>query len=743
MKIAELDMPEPLKAYYMETGIASLYPPQEEAVKAGLLDGKNLLAAIPTASGKTLLAEMAMLKSIARGGKAIYIVPLRALASEKYDRFMELSKLQIKEGGVRVGIATGDYDSRDEWLGERDIIVATSEKTDSLLRNGASWLSELTVVVADEVHLIDSANRGPTLEVTLAKLMKLNPDIQVLALSATIGNARVLSRWLKAELVQSEWRPTQLKEGVFFGRAINFTKEKRVVSSAGPNEVISLVMDTLGEGGQCLVFANTRKSSESIAQKIAKTLSKKLSDEDRCKYQEVRKQVMQYAETDTCEKLASCIENGVAFHHAGLKSEHRRIIEESFRGNTIKVIACTPTLAAGLNLPARRVIIRDYKRFDMNYGSVPIPVLEYKQMAGRAGRPGLDPYGEAVLIAKNYDEYVELMENYVLAEAEQITSKLGTEPAMRAHVLSAIATDFCRSREDLKVFMDTTFFAFQRGDLSGVIDNVLDFLKDERMVIESRGGSLKATEIGKLTSKLYIDPLSSSIIVKGLESSKKRKGDYNTDFALLHLICSTPDIKSLYLRRADYSWIAKYTDEHISDFLVDIPDSYEDETEFEQFLSSVKTAALADMWINEKSEEEITSFYGIGPGDIRNLMDSCVWLMHGTSEISSLLGAPLTGASRELAVRLENGTSRELLDLIELSGVGRVRARKLYDAGYVNREKLRSADVRALAAIPGIGDKLAVSILGQLGRQVECPTMPTAMDGQSTLFSFKKADREE
>ena len=737
MKIAELDIPQPLKDFYINSGIKELYPPQAEAVKKGFLDGKSLLAAIPTASGKTLLAEMAMLKSIAEGGKAIYIVPLRALASEKYERFMELSKLEIKKGGVKVGIATGDYDSKDEWLGDRDIIVATSEKTDSLLRNGSSWLSNLTVVVADEVHLIDSANRGPTLEVTLAKLMKLNPSIQVLALSATIGNARELSGWLKAELVVSDWRPTQLKEGVFFGRAIKFPNEKRVLTTPGPDDVIALVQDTLEEGGQCIVFANTRKSSESVAQKVSKTLHKRLSDEDKERYNAIKQLVMRHAETDTCEKLASCVESGVAFHHAGLMGEHRHIIEEAFRKNIIKVIACTPTLAAGLNLPARRVIIRDYKRFDVNYGSVPIPVLEYKQMAGRAGRPGMDPYGEAVLIAKNYEELEELMENYVFSEPEKITSKLGTEPAMRAHVLSAVATEFCSSRSALQAFMESTFFAYQHGDPTRTIDNVLDFLITENMVVE-KDGSLKATEIGRLTSKLYIDPLSSALIVKALRTSAKRTEEYNTEFALLHVICSTPDVRSLYLRRSDYAWIMKYSDQHLGDFLIDVPE-VGDETEFESFLSHVKTAALVDMWINEKNEDEITSFYNIGPGDVRNLMETCVWLMHGTAEISNLLKTPVTRAARELAMRVEYGVNKELLDLIELQGVGRVRARKLHEAGYKSRDSLKNVDLKALASIPGIGDKLAAKILSQLGRkdvEVSKDDDDPGAKGQSTLFSF-------
>src|SRR5271157_6290101 len=712
MKIAELDLPSTIIEFYESSGIKELYPPQSEAIKKGFLDGKSLMAAIPTASGKTLLAEMAMLKSIAAGGKALYIVPLKALASEKFERFKQFSGLNIKDGGVKVGISTGDFDSRDEWLGDRDIIVATSEKTDSLLRNGASWLSGLTVVVADEVHLIDSANRGPTLEVTLARLKRLSASLQIIGLSATSGNARELSDWLGAQLVVSDWRPTQLKEGVFFGRAISYPDGKQVIKTPGPDDVVALVSDTLADGGQCLVFANTRKSSESIAQKLARSLSRSQSDEEKALYRQLKEQVMRHAETDTCARLAACVEHGVAFHHAGLKGEHRHIIEDAFKKNVIKVIACTPTLAAGLNLPARRVIIRDYKRFDVNYGSVPIPVLEYKQMAGRAGRPGLDPYGEAVLIAKNYDELGELMENYVLSEPEHITSKLGTEPAMRAHVLSAIATGFCGDLQGLNDFMGTTFYAYQYGDLSAVIDNVLDFLESERMIFRT-GDSIRATELGKLTSKLYVDPLSSSIIVKGLEAAKKRTDDYNQEIALLQLVCSTPDVKALYLRRSDYGWIIKYTDEHISDFLAEVPEN----------------------------GDEITAFYNIGPGDVRNLMETCVWLMHATAEFSNLLKAPVTRAARELGLRIEYGVSKELMDLIELEGVGRVRARKLYDAGYKNRAALKNAELEKLAAVPAIGEKLAAKILTQMGRKdISISTDPdAALAGQSTLFSFNES----
>ncbi|HHI30458.1 MAG TPA: DEAD/DEAH box helicase, partial [Candidatus Methanoperedenaceae archaeon] len=239
MQIRELPIPDVVKDFYDRRGFVELYPPQEDAIWAGVLDGVNLLAAVPTAAGKTLIAELAMLSHVLGGGKALYIVPLRALASEKYRRFKEFSEI-----GVSVGVSTGDLDSRDEWLAPRDIIVATSEKVDSLLRNKASWISDLTVVVADEVHLIDSASRGPTLEVVLSLLQRLGGlnDIQIIALSATIGNPEEVAEWLGARPITSTWRPVELREGVFVGSAINYrdgTQHK--VERIGIDNTVNLV----------------------------------------------------------------------------------------------------------------------------------------------------------------------------------------------------------------------------------------------------------------------------------------------------------------------------------------------------------------------------------------------------------------------------------------------------------------------------------------------------------------------
>jgi helicase len=720
IKIQDLNLPNPIKMFYHNSNITELYPPQVDAIKAGILEKKNIVAAIPTASGKTLLAEFAMLKLIMdekKPGKALYIVPLRALASEKYDRFRTFETIIKSSGrGVSTGIATGDFDSRDDWLGQFDIIVATSEKVDSLLRNRSRWMDEITVVVADEIHLIDSPDRGPTLEIVLAKLRQINPGMQIIALSATIGNADEIAKWLNASLVVSEWRPIILKEGVFFGNAINFSDySQREVKERSRDAATSLVADTLAEGGQCLIFESSRKNSEGMASRVGTSISSLISGETKEKLSLIAAEVRESSEVDTAQKLALCIENGSAFHHAGLISEQRKLTEVGFRNGIIKVISATPTLAAGLNLPARRVIIKGYRRYDANFGLTPIPVLEYKQMAGRAGRPRLDPYGESVLIAKTYDELEELMQHYVLAKVEKIWSKLGSENALRTHILSTIATGFARSMEELLSFMNGTFYSTQQEpwSLKAVIEKVIAFLVEKKFVIEKNG--LFATRLGELVSRLYIDPLSASIILEGMERIEEKGIRYN-ELTLLHLISKTPDMRPLYLRSNDYKWISDFIMEHCGEF-VHIPPQFM--KDYEWFLSEVKTACVMLDWINEIKEKDIVRKFGIGEGDIRSLSETSIWLVHSMAELGIDQKRSCAMKAKELAQRVEYGASPELLELIQIRGIGRVRARKLYTAGIRGMEALLAADQNAIARI--IGTKTAMKVLRQIGRVLKEP----------------------
>ncbi len=744
MKLRSLDLPEEIINLYLDSGIEELYPPQAEAIEKGLLEGNNVLAAIPTASGKTLLAELAMLKAIAKGGKALYIVPLRALASEKFDRFRSFSSLRIKSGGLKVGISTGDFESRDEWLGSNDIIVATSEKTDSLLRNETSWMQEITTIVVDEVHLLDSANRGPTLEVTLTKLMKLNPGCQIIALSATVGNAYEVADWLKGKLVLSEWRPTDLHEGVYYAGNINFHSSQKRISEQSKDDAVNILLDTLQDRGQCLVFESSRRNSVYFAKRSGTKVSETLDKPTRDALDELVEQIIENGETEAARELAKCVRNGTAFHHAGLNSAHRRIVEDGFRKNKIKVICSTPTLAAGLNLPARRVIIRSYRRYDPNYGMQPIPVLDYKQMAGRAGRPHLDPYGESVLIARSYDEMTGLFDHYIDADAEDIWSKLGSENALRTHILSTIVNGFATTRDGLMEFIEATFFAHQNDTwgIVEVVDECLDFLKDNSM-LEGKE-TLLPTVLGRLVSTLYIDPLSGAYIVDGL-----KKARHITDLTLLHLICKTPDMRKLYMRSNDYEVINDIVMAHGDEFAEIPPRSRE--IDYEWFLGEVKTALLIKDWIEERSLDQITKKFNVGEGDVHAFSDIAEWLMHSMSRLAGLIAPEINNDAANMCAMLEKrihyGASPELIELVSIRGIGRVRARKLYDNGIKTIDDIRNSDLESVSEL--IGPKTATKLFKEIGLHLDfkserpgkvySQTMNSLMENEQSTFSdFEK-----
>lgn len=197
--------------------IEELRPSQDKAIRAGLLERKNLLVCTPTASGKTLIAELAMVKSIIENNKkAIYIVPLKALANEKFKDFKK------RYPNVKVALSIGDLDSADSYLTSYDLIVCTAEKLDSLIRHHAEWLHKVNTVVIDEVHLMNDSGRGPTLEILITMLKDLLEDLQIVALSATIGNPEELAEWLEANLVQDTWRPVELHKGVYLKKEIEF-----------------------------------------------------------------------------------------------------------------------------------------------------------------------------------------------------------------------------------------------------------------------------------------------------------------------------------------------------------------------------------------------------------------------------------------------------------------------------------------------------------------------------------------
>ncbi len=725
MEVTDLLIPESVKEILIRSGVVELYPPQEEAVKAGALEGKNLVLASPTASGKTLIAELCALKHILeRNGKTVYLTPLRALASEKFEEFKKYTSISKEDGRrIRVGISTGDFDSADAWLERYDIIVTTNEKADSLLRHRAKWMEEISLVVADEVHLLNEAERGPTLEVVLARLMEVNPDLQILALSATINNVDEIAAWLKAKHVTTEWRPVHLKEGVLLNDEIQFKDgEARKIEKKVKDPSLNLTLHSIKSGGQVLIFASTRKNSVAVAKKVAGELEEVLSKPlKRSLGHEAEKILAAGERTSISDSLAELVRRGVAFHHAGLGGKHRKLIEDAFREGKVKVLVATPTLAFGVNLPARTVVVQEYRRYEAGYGYYPISVLEYKQMAGRAGRPKYDKYGESVLIAKTGDEADYLLESYILARPERIWSRLAVERIMRSHVLATVAADFAHTENGIYEFFGRTFYAYQY-DISAIktiLGKILKYLYDEDM-IEVYGQDINATRFGKRVSELYIDPVSAVII----RDAVKRKITNLSDLSLLHLVAHTPDMGPVirpYSQELDE--MAIFVEKHKEEFLTDVPDEWEDQITYEEFLGEVKTAMVLNSWIEELSEDQIIERFRVQPGDLFRTIENAKWLLHATRELAALFGErEFTPQILNLIERVEKGAKKELLPIIKLEGVGRVRGRILYNAGYKAIEDIRRADLNELTNLPLIGPRLAKKIKEQVGGFVKKET---------------------
>jgi len=726
LKIEELPLHDPAKQVLTQLGLTELYPPQEEAVHAGVLNGKNLVLASPTASGKTLVAELCALKHILENdGKVLYLSPLRALASEKYEEFQKYTSIRKTNGRkISIGISTGDFDGSDPWMGKNDVIITTNEKADSLLRHRTKWVNDISLVVADEVHLLNDAHRGPTLEVVLARLMQINPDVQLLVLSATIKNVGELADWLKAISVTTEWRPVTLREGVIINDEIHFKDGgAQKIENCTKNSTLNMVVYTVKSGNQALAFAGTRRNSISLAKKISKKIKPYLSKPLKRSLNQLAEQILATGErTRLGEQLAEVVRNGTAFHHAGLSGGHRRIIEKSFKEGKIKVLTATPTLAIGMNLPARVVIINEYRRYEPGYGYYPIPVLEYKQMAGRAGRPRYDKFGDSILVAKTEDERDYLMENYILAETEKIWSKLAVEKILRSHVLATIASDFAHSEQGIYEFFGKTFYAHQYDAraIKAVIQKSLGFLFTEKM-IELDKNNILATPFGRRVSELYIDPLTGVTIRDALTN----RADPVTDVSFLHMVSRTPD---MYPKMRPYNnemdKLQFFIEDHQSEFMFDLPDPWIDRIGFEEFLGEAKMALVLNSWMNETTEDQMIEQFRVQPGDLYRLISNAKWLVHASHELASLFKhKDLLQKLSRLTVRIEKGVKPELLSLVSLQGIGRARARVLFNSGIKTIDDVKIAPISKLVGLPLIGAKVAQKLKKQVGSSLEIHEM--------------------
>ena len=811
-------------------GITQLFPPQARALPNSL-DGRNLMLAIPTASGKSLVAHITMahrLSNDLKGMRGVYIVPLKALASEK---FRELSEI-CKSVDLKVGLAIGDRSSENNFVEDSDVLVCTSEKLDSMLRSNPSLMDDIGIVVADEFHLLQDPSRGPTLEILLSRIRHRVEGAQILALSATVGNANDLAEWLDADLVKSEWRPIALYSGTLTGLDLRYhsvespggdfslPESKRLDGGVNKN-LHSVLDDTTEMSKQMLVFVASRSSAQKEARELSKHVKSKLdagvhnfSDSVTESWDEMANSLsVRESGSVTAKALANAVRGGVGFHHAGLTSSQRRVVEEGFRTGNLLCIVATPTLAQGVNLPASRVVIRDSRRWStVAARSMPLPVMEVRQMMGRAGRPGFDEFGESFLVSKSKQDEDSLIDLYLKGEPEDVTSKLANpgaqnaeeDGALLAHILSIVATAGIDDRDAISRFLTKTFLSSQMNPetLEARTDDVLYWLCENGM-IERRGESKQVenrikqsktaereedwqdempswansataipgldlipkeeaprrltprrgpaifgfkkasmykpsdsfipepatmtyapTQLGARVSRLYLNPISGRIIQDGLRkaidiiSGKDNVGQVSP-LSLLHLASCTPDFLPLWPRKNDYGAIQEVLHGREREFLSTTTDLEEERR--------MKGALVVNSWMDEDSLDSIENDWGVQAGDLRSRVELIEWLLYAMRRILSEdedLGMMDRSAHKilyesidEVHRRVRYGCKADILGLVAIRGVGRVRAREMSDTLGVNdasdlstiteRDKSRLSDLRGWS--PKLVDKLVDS----------------------------------
>ena len=512
------------------------------------------------------------------------------------------------------------------------------------------------------------------------------------------------------------------------------------LSQPTDNETLNLALYTIEQGKQALVFSHSKRSAEKSAEEIARKLKKEntpsgiTSSAELVELAETIGHVLPHP-TKQCIRLAYCVERGIAFHHAGLTQKQKELIEDSFREGKIRIICCTPTLAAGVDLPSFRTILKELKRYQAPRGMQWIPVLEYEQMAGRSGRPSYDTFGEAVAVAKTEAEKEEIYDRYVCGVPEEIYSKLAVQPVLRTYLLSLIAAGFVNNKQQLLAFFEKTFWAHQFQDmqkLESIIDEMLALLEEFGFITSSTTKarhdfvsaselskeSLRATLIGVRVAQLYLDPLTAHQMIVALQKAGGTPGysGYLTSFSFLHLISNRLEMRPLLrIRVKEWETYQARLIEKQDEVLEKEPDVYD--LQHDEYLYSIKTASFFADWCDENQEDHLLEKYDIRPGEIRAKLAIADWLLYSGEELAKLLKMQsIVKELMKMRFRMQYGVREELLPLLRLQGIGRVRARLLFNNGIKDLGEVKKADVVQLAQL--VGKALALSLKKQVGQEL-------------------------
>ena len=662
--------------------IKEFNPAQKAVIESGYLEDKsNYIISIPTASGKTVLGILPALKTILNGGKAIYAAPLLSIQNEKVKEFKA-----FEEHGIKVG----------KHPSNSDLSVMVFESFDALTRFSWNVLREVDTLIIDEFHMIGEYSRGPTLESAITRAKIINPSLRIIALSATLKNIDEIEQWLGGKTVEHNYRPVPLNKEVLDAEMFN-TKNKNDV-------IVKIVEKAIEDNSQALSFVSTRRFTESLATYVAKKIDKKTTKEQKQKFKQVADKLLEVPKkkgslpTTTCLKLAEAAEKGVVFHHAGLFNEQKEIIEDEFRKGNILMITATPSLMYGVNLPSKYVVIRDHTRWTSN-GPASIPVFDYEQMSGRAGRPQYDDVGYSYLVAKTMDEAFDLEARYVNGEIELTNSKLiDNKDAIYKQIIAQIASSLSKNLDDLNDFFGKTLYGFQmknnpsmsmfaQDSLNWELESALEFLL-QNGIIRATPEGLKTTDFGNLIAKSNY-AVETAVKIKEYVSTMEKLNPAEMIYAL----AETPDLPLISFKGRKSKDPVRDKLSECGLFAVDIG-------------NPEATAVSLIEWIDERNEYEIENAYNVYSASTRRSAYEASRLVKFAKNTLEVLGNYSNLKDMDyLSARLYYGVKEDIIPLVVgVKRLGRKRARLLMKTFGDN---LSEASEKELQKVEGIGPKLA------------------------------------
>jgi helicase len=647
----------------------TLNPPQQFVVDAKMLEtGFSCVLQMPTGTGKTWLSLLAVQNVLARGRRAIYLTPLRALADELYPQWTS------KFSPSKVGIFTGDYGKSDRKypvpFAEANVLIMTPERLDACTRAWRShwqWIPEVDLIVVDEAHLIGDPHRGGRLEGAISRFRRLNPFCRFLCLSATLGNREELADWLNGIEYASHWRPIPLT-----WRIARYRK-----ADDKPGLLAREVAATKASGGRSLVFAQSRRRCETLANFL--------------KDQGLR----------------------AGFHHAGLAFSNRRKIEGEFRSEVLDALVATGTLEMGLNMPVQQVVLFDTQFFD-GIDFSPLPVNTVWQRAGRAGRPGLDTKGEAVLFSPAWDRSVDC---YPSGKFERISSTLAQPTCLAEQIVAEVGSGLCRSEVQIERAFGQSLAGFQKQKLpvSKVIQQMLSAAMlrtiEPKDTPQNKSPRLAITPLGRVACRHLIQP---ATVIK-----MKELFDQFPDFShfdVLLALALSPDCEPILPVDFEELSILGMQLNGIPSHICAQPNalkSGEPSLSGKRILSGLKTAALLYGWCRhfEGDADLAAEEFSVYPFEVLRLQESFLRLLTAVAAVSKHIFSQCDAFQKEETFLAKPYATRriELLRnmvacglpessaiLASISGIGPKWLQTLNSHGISNLNDLSRADFRRL-----------------------------------------------